>query len=63
MDSTSPLDFVRLQLAERIFVKMRMDRTLTGVLHAYDQHLNLVLGQVKETVFDIQEENITVLMN
>ena len=53
---------MRLSLAERVFVKMRMDRTLTGVLHAYDQHLNLVLGKVHETIYDIQPDNkVTVI--
>nr|WJH19439.1 U6 snRNA-associated Sm-like protein LSm3 [Euglena gracilis] len=44
-----PLDLIRLSLDERIFVKLRQDRELRGVLHAYDQHLNLVLGNVEET--------------
>jgi len=45
-----PLDLVRLSLDERIYVKMRNDRELRGRLHAYDQHLNMVLGDVEETV-------------
>ncbi|KAI9197504.1 uncharacterized protein BJ171DRAFT_519762 [Polychytrium aggregatum] len=53
-----PLDLVRLSLDERIYVKMRGDRELRGRLHAYDQHMNLVLGNVEETitVVDINEE-------
>ncbi|KAJ2219220.1 U4/U6-U5 snRNP complex subunit lsm3, partial [Coemansia sp. RSA 485] len=39
-----PLDLVRLSLDERIYVKLRGDRELRGRLHAYDQHLNMVLG-------------------
>lgn len=45
-----PLDLVRLSIAERVFVKCRGGRSLTGVLHAYDQHLNMVLGGATETL-------------
>ncbi|KAJ3060784.1 U4/U6-U5 snRNP complex subunit lsm3 [Podochytrium sp. JEL0797] len=63
MDNTDgaisePLDLVRLSLDERIYVKMRGDRELRGRLHAYDQHMNLVLSDVDEviTVVDVNEE-------
>ena len=45
-----PLDLIRLSLDERIYVKCRGERELRGKLHAYDQHLNLVLGDAEETV-------------
>lgn len=45
-----PLDLIKLSLGERIFVKLRGGRELHGRLHAYDQHLNMVLGEVEETV-------------
>ncbi|KAI9313652.1 hypothetical protein BX666DRAFT_2030416 [Dichotomocladium elegans] len=53
-----PLDLVRLSLDERIYVKLRGDRELRGILHAYDGHLNMVLGDVEETItlVDINEE-------
>jgi U6 snRNA-associated Sm-like protein LSm3 len=53
-----PLDLIKLSIAERIYVKLRGDRELRGVLHAYDQHLNMVLGDVEEThtVVEIDEE-------
>ncbi|CAB1315592.1 unnamed protein product [Coregonus sp. 'balchen'] len=44
-----PLDLIRLSLDERIYVKMRNDRELRGRLNAYDQHLNMILGDVEET--------------
>jgi U6 snRNA-associated Sm-like protein LSm3 len=44
-----PLDLIRLSLDERIYVKLRGDRELRGRLHAFDQHLNMVLGDVQET--------------
>ncbi|KAI9308087.1 hypothetical protein BJ944DRAFT_260888 [Cunninghamella echinulata] len=53
-----PLDLVRLSLDERIYVKLRGDRELRGVLHAYDGHLNMILGNVEEiiTIVDVNEE-------
>merc|ERR1711998_42689 len=53
-----PLDLIHLSLDERIHVKLRGDRELRGRLHAYDQHLNMVLGDVEETVtvVEIDEE-------
>lgn len=45
-----PLDLIRLSIDERIFVKCKGERELRGKLHAYDQHLNMVLGDVEETV-------------
>eukprot|EP00304_Pavlova_gyrans_P012170 CAMPEP_0206053480 /NCGR_PEP_ID=MMETSP1466-20131121/35908_1 /ASSEMBLY_ACC=CAM_ASM_001126 /TAXON_ID=44452 /ORGANISM="Pavlova gyrans, Strain CCMP608" /LENGTH=254 /DNA_ID=CAMNT_0053428653 /DNA_START=44 /DNA_END=806 /DNA_ORIENTATION=- len=45
-----PLDLIRLSLDERIYVKMRNERELRGKLHAYDQHLNMVIGDVEETI-------------
>lgn len=52
-----PLDLVRLLLDEIVFVKLRGDRELKGRLHAYDSHCNLVLGEVEETIYIIDEED------
>jgi len=52
-----PLDLVRLCLDEIVFVKLRGDRQLIGRLHAYDSHCNLVLGDVTETVFYVEEDD------
>mmetsp|Transcript_25026 Transcript_25026/g.54557 ORF Transcript_25026/g.54557 Transcript_25026/m.54557 type:complete len:90 (-) Transcript_25026:75-344(-) len=53
-----PLDLIRLSIDERVYVKCRNDRELRGKLHAFDQHLNMVLGEVEETVtsFEVDEE-------
>ncbi|CAH8355646.1 unnamed protein product [Eruca vesicaria subsp. sativa] len=53
-----PLDLIRLSLDERIYVKLRSDRELRGKLHAFDQHLNMILGDVEEviTTVEIDEE-------
>ncbi|KZV97303.1 like-Sm ribonucleo protein [Exidia glandulosa HHB12029] len=45
-----PFDLIRLSLNERVFVKLRGDRELTGVLHAYDGHMNLIMSDVEETM-------------
>ncbi|KAJ1921107.1 Sm-like protein lsm3b [Tieghemiomyces parasiticus] len=49
-----PLDLVRLSLDENIYVKLRGDRELRGKLHAFDQHLNMVLGDVEENVTTVE---------
>ena len=53
-----PLDLIRLSLDERIYVKMRNERELWGRFHAYDQHVNMIPGDVKETITcaEIDEE-------
>lgn len=52
---SEPLDLVRLLLDEVVFVKLRGDRELKGKLHAYDSHCNLVLGEVEETIYIVEE--------
>ncbi|KAF8524613.1 like-Sm ribonucleoprotein [Hysterangium stoloniferum] len=50
-----PFDLIRLSLSERVFVKLRGDRELSGVLHAYDGHMNLILSDVEETIMVVDE--------
>ncbi|KHJ78609.1 LSM domain protein [Oesophagostomum dentatum] len=70
-----PLDLIKLSLDERVYVKMRNDReililllslekifneeNIRGRLHAYDQHLNMILSNVEETVTtsEVDEES------
>ncbi|CAF2457833.1 unnamed protein product [Rotaria sp. Silwood2] len=54
-----PLDLVRLSLDERVLVKMRNERELRGRLHGFDQHLNMVLGEVEETITTIEIDEET----
>ncbi|GBP30563.1 U6 snRNA-associated Sm-like protein LSm3 [Eumeta japonica] len=54
-----PLDLIRLSLDERIYVKMRNERELRGKLHAYDQHLNMVLGDAEETITTVEIDEET----
>ncbi|OAA40993.1 Like-Sm ribonucleoprotein (LSM)-related domain protein [Metarhizium rileyi] len=57
---SEPLDLVRLLLNEVVFVKLRGDRELKGKLHAYDSHCNLVLGEVEETIYAVDEDEETI---
>ncbi|KAH7629383.1 hypothetical protein B0T09DRAFT_266578 [Sordaria sp. MPI-SDFR-AT-0083] len=54
---SEPMDLVRLLLDEVVCVKLRGDRELKGRLHAYDSHCNLVLGEVKETIYVVDDED------
>ncbi|KAL9101379.1 MAG: hypothetical protein Q9163_003360 [Psora crenata] len=54
---SEPLDLVRLSLDEIVFVKLRGDRELKGRLHAYDSHCNLVLGDVEETIYEVEDDD------
>jgi len=58
MSIDTPLDLIRLSIDERIFVKCKGEREIRGKLHAFDQHLNMVLGDVEESVTtrEIDEE-------
>ncbi|KAI0050194.1 like-Sm ribonucleoprotein [Auriscalpium vulgare] len=52
-----PFDLIRLSLSERVFVKLRGDRELTGILHAYDGHMNLILSDVEETIMIVDAQD------
>lgn len=61
---SSPLDMVRALLDEPIKIKLRNNRELSGILHAYDEHCNMVLGDVEETVFSLDDaKNIKTQIN
>ncbi|KAI5118446.1 hypothetical protein M0805_000579 [Coniferiporia weirii] len=53
-----PFDLIRLSLNERVFVKLRGDRELNGVLHAYDGHMNLILSDVEETIMLVDGDEV-----
>lgn len=58
MSSVSePLDIIKQNLDEQIYVKLRGSREMVGKLHAYDSHCNMVLGDATETIFSLQADN------
>ena len=54
-----PLDLIKFSLDEKVYVKMRNDREIRGKLHAYDQHLNMILGDVEEIVTTVEIDDET----
>ncbi|TYJ55650.1 hypothetical protein B9479_003682 [Cryptococcus floricola] len=55
---SEPLDLVKLALGERVLIKLRGDRIVTGVLHAHDPHMNVVVSQAEESIYivDVTED-------
>ena len=49
MASNNPTNLVQKSIGQKVFIKCRNDRSIVGVLHAYDDHLNLLLSLVEET--------------
>jgi U6 snRNA-associated Sm-like protein LSm3 len=53
------LDLIKLSIDEKVFIKLKGDREIRGILHAYDQHLNLVVGNAEEIMNEsIYDENL-----
>lgn len=50
-----PFDLMRLSISERVYVKLRGDREVRGTLHAYDGHMNLIMSDVEETIYVVEE--------
>ena len=55
MSVQEPMDLVKNSLGMKVFVKCRNNRFLSGRLHAYDEHLNLMLSKVEETYVETSE--------
>lgn len=53
-----PFDLMRLSVSERVYVKLRGDRELRGTLHAYDGHMNLIMSDVQETIYVLEESPV-----
>ncbi|KAF0878692.1 LSM3 protein, partial [Crocuta crocuta] len=51
-----PPGLIRRSLDERIYTKIRNQRELPTRLHAYDQHLNMILGDVEETMTNTEND-------
>lgn len=57
MSSVSePLDIIKQNLDEQIYVKLRGCRDMVGKLHAYDSHCNMVLGDAVEKIYYLDQE-------
>ncbi|ANQ06865.1 U6 snRNA-associated Sm-like protein LSm3 [Plasmodium coatneyi] len=58
----NPLDYIRLNMEEEIFLKCKGDREIRGKLDAYDNHLNMILSNAhetyKQTVVENDEESV-----
>ncbi|ORZ39078.1 putative snrnp sm protein [Catenaria anguillulae PL171] len=52
-----PIDLIKLALDEPVLVKLRGNRILKGKLHAYDEHLNMILGNVTESITSVSEDS------
>eukprot|EP01025_Chloroclados_australasicus_P039028 TRINITY_DN402_c0_g1_i3.p3 TRINITY_DN402_c0_g1~~TRINITY_DN402_c0_g1_i3.p3 ORF type:complete len:238 (-),score=17.30 TRINITY_DN402_c0_g1_i3:273-986(-) len=55
-----PMDLIKYSLDEKVLVKCRGERELHGTLHAYDQHLNMILGDVEETWYTVEVQPETM---
>lgn len=45
----SPSAMVASCIGKRVYIKCRNSRSVTGVLHATDEHYNMILTKVEET--------------
>lgn len=43
-----PQDFLRFSMLKKVKVTVLEDRELIGTLHSYDEHCNIILGDVTE---------------
>ncbi|SCU97740.1 LAFA_0G12992g1_1 [Lachancea sp. 'fantastica'] len=55
MSLETPLDLLKLNLDEKVFVKLRGAREMTGTLQAFDTHCNIVLSNATETIYELLE--------
>ncbi|EDO16104.1 hypothetical protein Kpol_1001p16 [Vanderwaltozyma polyspora DSM 70294] len=53
MSLETPLDLLKLNLDEKVYVKLRGARELVGILQAFDSHCNIVLSDAVETIYEL----------
>ena len=46
------MDLLQMSIGEKVLIKMRFGRELRGRLIAYDEHLNIMVGEASEKVTD-----------
>ncbi|CCK69066.1 U4/U6-U5 snRNP complex subunit LSM3 KNAG_0B06380 [Huiozyma naganishii CBS 8797] len=51
--SETPLNLLKLNLDERVYVKLRGARSMAGTLQAFDSHCNIVLSDAVETRYEL----------
>lgn len=51
-----PFDYLRLCIQSRVRVKLFPNIFLVGTLHAFDEHCNLIMDKVTETVKKTNED-------
>ena len=47
-DKPMPQDYLRHSMMKRVRIQVLEERMLDGILHAYDEHCNIILGDVTE---------------
>ncbi|CCC72174.1 hypothetical protein NCAS_0J01950 [Naumovozyma castellii] len=58
MSLETPLDLLKLNLDEKVYVKLRGARSLTGTLQAFDSHCNIVLSDAVETIYELEDGDL-----
>ncbi|SCU98641.1 LADA_0H14444g1_1 [Lachancea dasiensis] len=58
MSMDTPLDLLKLNLDEIVFVKLRGAREMTGTLQAFDSHCNIVLSNATETIYELVDGDL-----
>eukprot|EP00933_Yihiella_yeosuensis_P003679 TRINITY_DN106822_c0_g1_i1.p1 TRINITY_DN106822_c0_g1~~TRINITY_DN106822_c0_g1_i1.p1 ORF type:complete len:105 (-),score=8.04 TRINITY_DN106822_c0_g1_i1:84-398(-) len=50
----SPMDLIHYSIDDQILLKCKFGREIRGKLHAFDEHLNVLLGDVEEKITTIE---------
>lgn len=46
----SPLQFLRISIEDEVIIELKDNRTIRGILHSFDEHMNLLIGDSEETI-------------
>ena len=60
MNTGRPLDLLQKSIGSQVLVELKGNRKLKGKLRGYDQHVNLILEDADEIVFDEETNEETV---
>lgn len=58
-----PQDYIRLSMEKRVKVYIAEGRQLEGVLHAYDEHYNIIIGDVSESMLGLGDNGTLIPVN